>query len=93
MQTPRSAIDLVFKRDMIALDGTVRQAREAPEALLERYRSSCASVGQRVTVHTAGDARVTGEGLEIDDDGQLVLDLGGDQRHILVGGEVVAVEA
>lgn len=77
---------------MIALDRSVRRAREDSGALLEEYRARCASIGRVVTVQTAGGDRVVGRGVGIDHDGQLELEVEGKPRK-LVGGEVIAVEA
>lgn len=52
------------------------------------YRSACVTLGQWVTVSTAHAADVEGEAVDVDDNGRLVIDQGGEQVPHSVGDVV-----
>lgn len=60
------------------------------DALRERIRAACATVGSDVTVSLPGGGRIAGRAVAIEDDGRLRLDVAGTE-HIVSAGDVVHV--
>lgn len=56
--------------------------------LLAEYRANCATLGQRVRVELPGDTARQGLAVEVDPDGQLVVDVDGTARTVSAGDVV-----
>jgi BirA family transcriptional regulator, biotin operon repressor / biotin---[acetyl-CoA-carboxylase] ligase len=63
---------------------------ERPEPVRDAYRRSCTTLGREVQVDTGAGGRSRVRALEVDDDGRLVVDRGG-ERSALAAGDVTHV--
>lgn len=73
-------IQHLYSMDSILLTGK--------SSLMERYRSSCITIGQEVSIQRAGCNVRHGKALAIDDDGALVVEFPDGHREALNSGEV-----
>ena len=65
-------------------------AVESGTSPLERYRARCSTLGATVEVETA-DGLVSGQAVDLDASGALVVEDGDGRRHVVSGGEVTRV--
>lgn len=71
------------------LDHLARALRASPEALLERYRGLCTTLGRRARVDLGpGRPPLEGTAVAVTDEGHLVLD-DGNGSHVVAAGDVV----
>jgi BirA family biotin operon repressor/biotin-[acetyl-CoA-carboxylase] ligase len=73
------------------LDATLREVRDAPASLLERYRSASDTIGRPVRVELPGGAAVRGDACGIDADGRLLVS-SGERIHAILSGTVRDLE-
>lgn len=70
-----------------SLDRALGQLAATPGELLDRYRQACATIGREVTVVLAGDERLHGTAVGIDEDGRLLVSDGA-RIHAILSGTV-----
>ena len=68
-----------------ALDAVIDELVTDPVALLERYRSSCETVGRTVQVALPGGREIVGRATGIDEEGRLLVDVDGRTEVVLSG--------
>jgi BirA family biotin operon repressor/biotin-[acetyl-CoA-carboxylase] ligase len=74
-----------------ALDAALREVRDAPASLLERYRSASDTIGRTIRVELPGGAAVRGDACGIDADGRLLVS-SGERIHAILSGTVRDLE-
>lgn len=64
---------------------TALAAAPDPRAILDRYREQCDTIGREVDVALPGGARVTGQAVDLDAEGLLVVDTGRERVSVRAG--------
>lgn len=62
---------------------------DEPGAVVEAYRSRCATLGEQVSVTLPAGRRVVGQAVDVDDTGCLLIDVASEGRLALSAGDVV----
>ena len=72
---------------LTALDGELTALASAPEPhpILARYREACSTIGREVDVALPGGARLTGQAVDLDAEGLLVVDTGRERVSVRAG--------
>ncbi|HIW96112.1 MAG TPA: biotin--[acetyl-CoA-carboxylase] ligase [Candidatus Corynebacterium gallistercoris] len=61
----------------------------APQTVLPRYRSICATLGTQVRAHLPGEKVLTGQAVDVDNEGELLVRGSDGTRHTVRAGEIV----
>lgn len=71
--------------DALDAELTALAAAADPRPILERYRAACSTIGREVDVALPGGARLTGQAVDLDPDGLLVVDTGRERVSVRAG--------
>ena len=85
MAGARATREEVTARVLVHLEETLGLLESAPHTLIEAYRAVSATVGKQVRIYLDESAYVEGGAIDVAEDGQLLVDVGGEMRAFASG--------
>lgn len=94
-EADRTEVAAVLLRALAEREGAWRAAGGdlAEAGLLADYREHCSTLGTRVRIVLPGDEELTGDAVDVDSEGQLIVRTEGGVAHPVLAGDVVHVRS